>query len=180
MQELFITIPHASTDRASSTIISRVLDAISWTMQVNWHYRAHSDTLVTVWGRGDLQRLKKRVAIGLPTRHTLKLASTRLAHARHTPPVMVDSTVPWAPPLASNPVAWPATALGSSPKPIDFDKPSMIAGLALPRVPLRLYASIPTPSRVQSTNLRAIQTSYTPQSAPALHCERSHSLRRLS
>ena len=36
-----------------------------------------------------------------------------LAHARHTPPLMVDSTVPWAPPLASNPVAWPATAMGA-------------------------------------------------------------------
>ena len=54
LQELIITIPYASIDRASSTAISRVLDALAWTMQANWRYRVHNNALVTVWGCGDL------------------------------------------------------------------------------------------------------------------------------
>ena len=50
LQELIITIPHVSTDRASSTIIFRILDAKAWTMQANWCYRAHSNALVIVLG----------------------------------------------------------------------------------------------------------------------------------
>ena len=60
----------------------------------------------------------------------------------------------WAPPLTSNCVAWPATALGSSPKAIDLDEPSKIDGLALHRAPLHRYASIPITITSKNANLR--------------------------
>ena len=96
------------------------------------------------------------------------------------PPLMADSIVPWALPLASNPVASPATAMGSSLESIDFDDLSKDVGLALPKAPLRRWASIPPPSRVQSPKLCAVQTTCTPTSVPSLRCKCSHSLCCLS